>query len=44
VPCLPAATLHVVLWILASLSRCWSRCVFSQAGWLRYDDSPSDVQ
>ena len=43
VPCLHAATLHVVFRILAILSRCWFGCVFSQAGWLLYNDSPSEI-
>ena len=43
-PCLHAATLHVVFWILATLPRCWFGCVFSQADPLSYNNSPSDVQ
>jgi hypothetical protein len=39
-PSLHAATLHVFFRILASLSRCWFGCVFSQASWLLYNVSP----
>jgi hypothetical protein len=42
--CLHAPTVHVVFRILASLSRCWLWCVFSQSGWLLYNDSPTDVK
>jgi hypothetical protein len=40
---LHAATLHVVFRILTSRSWCWFGCVFTQAGWLLYNDSTSDV-
>ena len=44
VPCLYAATLHMVFRILATLPRCWFGCVVSQADWLLNINSPSDIQ
>jgi hypothetical protein len=41
---LHTAAFYVVFRILASLSPYWLGCIFSQAGWLLYSDSTSDVK